>query len=114
MKKIVVTGGMCLCDKGNMPLPLVGSGNIKIESMKVVLENDTPKGTFGICQILTMQAQGTPMPCQCAFIPPWEKSSNSLLVSGKKVVVEDSMLKCGIGGKIKILSTKNLTVKIEG
>jgi len=102
MGEYAVSGAMLTCNKGTIPSPFTGTlgmmrsingKTIGTEGDKIPFVNIKP---FGICTILT---KTVPIPCVPA--PTfWQKVSEGVSVNGQKVLLEDSCIKCAVGGKI--------------
>ncbi len=127
MGVVVVSGAKLMCPFGTAPGTLMASSQLTslgcskpvATIMDVALgSNITP---FGMCTSLanpqvaaaTAAALGvlTPMPCTMMPAGPWQATKPTVLVGGKPVLTQESMLMCGMGmGQIKIISPGQMKI----
>lgn len=111
MEKVVITTTSCMCDAGGMGV-LKGTGSLKINNMPAVMDTDVSQTLMGICAKLSQKA-GQPIPCVFAPSGKWSKTSKTMSIDGKSVVIASSELSCINGGKVKPVSPMSC-VKVDG
>lgn len=122
MGVVVVTGAKLMCPFGTMPATLMATSQLMTLgcSKPVATIMDISFGSnitsFGMCSSLanpqvaaaTAAALGVLTPQPCAMMPagPWQATKPTVLVGGKPVLTQGSMLMCGMGmGQISIISS---------
>ena len=130
MGVVVVSGAQLMCPFGTAPGTLNASSQVTALGcskpvatiMDIALgSNITP---FGMCTSLanpqvaaaTAAALGvlTPQPCGMMPAGPWRATKPAVLVGGKPVLTQDSMLTCGMGmGQISVVSPGQMKVIIN-
>lgn len=111
MTQPVVTGALCVCDKGSAPCPLIGTNApaVLAESMAVLAAiTDHVQGTnlagFGTCAV-------TQSACSPATPAPWNPGLVSILiVGGAPVLSALSLLTCAKGGTIRVADPGQQTI----
>lgn len=110
----VVLGALCMCDMGDAPTPLV-------VEMPLVLADGLPAANivdgipflnvepFGICDILTAEAGGIPIPC-VPVTEVWAPGVVNVLIEGIPALDNLSILQCDIGGTIMVVEPGQVTV----
>ena len=130
MGAVVVNGANLICPFGTKP------GTLSTTSQVAVLGCSKPVATimdmvpgsnipsFGMCCSLanpqvaaaTAAALGvlTPQPCSMVPIGPWQATKPKVLVGGKPVLTQESMLMCGMGmGQISIIAPGQVKIIME-
>jgi len=127
MGVVVVSGATLMCPFGTTTATLNASSQLTALGcskpvatiMDIALgSNITP---FGMCISManpqvaaaTAAALGvlTPMPCTLMAAGPWRPTKPTVLVGGKPVLTQDSMLMCGMGmGQISIISPGQMKI----
>lgn len=127
MGVVVVTGAKLMCPFGTMPATLMATSQLMTLgcSKPVATIMDIAFGSnitsFGMCSSLanpqvaaaTAAALGvlTPMPCTMMPAGPWQATKPTVLVGGKPVLTQGSMLLCGMGmGQISIISPGQMKI----
>ena len=101
------SGAVCRCDKGLLPMPLTVTSNQSVtlqgKPLATTLDNVFPP--FGTCLVKNNT------PCVPALLR-WEGYYErlTLLAPGCYPLLEQSTIKCAIGGTVSILSTLQLAV----
>jgi hypothetical protein len=110
----VVLGAICMCDMGDAPTPLV-------VELPLVLADALPAANivdgvpflnvepFGICDILTAEALGVPIPCVPATVV-WAPGVVNVLIEGIPALDDLSILQCALGGTIVVVEPGQATV----
>lgn len=121
MGAAVVTGATLMCPFGTTPAQLNATTQAAVfgESKPVATIMDNAPGSnipaFGMCMSLanpqvaaaTAAALGVLTPQPCAMMPagPWQAVKPTLMIGGKPVLTQESMLLCSMGmGMISIIS----------
>lgn len=127
MGVIVVSGAKLMCPFGTMP------GTLNATSQVTTLGCSKPVATimdvgfgsnitsFGMCTSManpqvaaaTAAAMGvlTPQPCSMVPAGPWQATKPTILVGGKPVLTQESMLMCGMGmGQISIVAPGQMKI----
>ena len=121
MGVVVVSGAKLMCPFGTMPATLIATsqlmtlGNSKPIATIMDIQFGSNITTFGMCSSLanpqvaaaTAAALGvlTPQPCSMVPAGPWQATKPTVLIGGKPVLTQGSMLICGMGmGQISIIS----------
>lgn len=121
MGVVVVNGAKLMCPFGTTPATLMATSQLTILgcSKPVATIMDAQFGSnitsFGMCSSManpqvaaaTAAALGvlTPQPCTMMAMGPWQATKSTVLVDGKPVLTQESMLMCGMGmGRISIIS----------
>lgn len=121
MGAIVVSGAKLMCPFGTMPATLMATSQmITLGSSKPIatimdMQFGSNITSFGMCSSLanpqvaaaTAAALGVLTPQPCAMVPagPWQAAKPTVLIDGKPVLTQGSMLLCGMGmGQISISS----------
>lgn len=121
MGVVVVTGAKLMCPFGTMPATLMATSQLMTlgSSKPIATIMDIQFGSnitsFGMCSSLanpqvaaaTAAAMGvlTPQPCTMVPAGPWQATKPTVLIGGKPVLTQGSMLMCGMGmGQITIIS----------
>ena len=87
-----VAGGVIQCkDSGN--------SSVKFNGAALLTTGAAVKSKFGICAILTAEAEGTSQPCQCQ-LTAWLGFAPNKLSNGKPLLMQTSTNICGVGGLI--------------
>lgn len=127
MGTVVVSGAKLMCPFGTTPATLTATSQLMTLgcSKPIATIMDIAFGsnitTFGMCSSLanpqvasaTAAALGvlTPMPCSMVPAGPWQPTKPTVLIGGKPVLTQDSMLLCGMGmGKISILTPGQMQI----
>ena len=125
----VVSGAKLTCPFGTMPATLMATSQLTIlgSSKPIATIMDSQFGSnitsFGMCSSLanpqvasaTAAAMGvlTPQPCMMMAMGPWQATKSTVLIDGKPILTQESILMCSMGmGKISIISpgqTKTVT-----
>jgi len=130
MGVVVVSGAQLMCPFGTAPGTLNTSSQVTALgcSKPVATIMDIAPGSnitpFGMCCSLvnpqvaaaTAAALGVLTPQPCAMMPagPWRATKPTVLVGGKPVLTQDSMLTCGMGmGMISIVSPGQMKIVIN-
>ena len=130
MGVVVVSGAQLMCPFGTAPGTLNTSSQVTALgcSKPVATIMDIAPGSnitpFGMCCSLvnpqvaaaTAAALGVLTPQPCAMMPagPWRATKPTVLVGGKPVLTQDSMLLCGMGmGQISITSPGQMKIVIN-
>lgn len=130
MGVVVVSGAQLMCPFGTAP------GTLNVSSQVTALGCSKPVATimdiapgsnitpFGMCCSLanpqvaaaTAAALGvlTPQPCAMMPVGPWRATKPTVLIGGKPVLTQDSMLTCGMGmGQISVISPGQMKIVIN-
>ena len=127
MGVVVVSGAKLMCPFGTAPATLMATSQLMTlgcsKPVATLMEiqlgaNITP---FGMCTSManpqvaaaTAAALGvlTPMPCSMVPAGPWQATKPTVLVGGKPVLTQESMLMCGMGmGQISIISPGQMKI----
>ncbi|MGE3808095.1 MAG: DUF4280 domain-containing protein [Gemmataceae bacterium] len=65
---------------------------------------------FGICDILTTEAEGVETPCAPVLAAPWQGCSTKVKINGLPALLQEATLTCAIGGQISIDDPNNVKV----
>ncbi len=123
MANPVVNTALCACSFGAVPVALTVTSQATVQMCgqmaATILDNQCP--TFGMCSnpanpsvaSATAAALGvlTPMPCKPVTVAPWTPGCPTVLVCGKPLLNNTSMLTCGYGGVIQVTMTPAVTVQ---
>ncbi|MCD8389928.1 MAG: DUF4280 domain-containing protein [Oscillospiraceae bacterium] len=124
MTNPVVNTTVCTCSFGAaaMVLPVTSQMTVQMCGQPAATIMDNKCTTFGMCSnpanpavaSATAAAFGvlTPMPCVPVTIAPWTLGSPTVLVCGKQVLNNTSMLICAYGGVIQVTMTPAVTVQV--
>lgn len=121
MGAIVISGAKLMCPFGTMTATLIATSQLMTLgcSKPIATIMDMQFGsnitTFGMCSSLanpqvaaaTAAALGVLTPMPCAMVPtgPWQAMKPTVLIGGKPILTQGSMLMCGMGmGQISIIS----------
>lgn len=130
MGVVVVSGAKLMCPFGTAPGTLNASSQVTTLgcSKPVATITDVAAGSnitpFGMCTSManpqvaaaTAAALGVLTPQPCAMMPagPWQATKPTVLVGGKPVLTQESMLMCGMGmGQISIVSPGQMKIVIN-
>jgi hypothetical protein len=110
MPQAVVLGATLKCSCGSVPAKLLVTSQMlcTIGDLPVATVNDCqPMANvppFGICQVLTAAAGGTPTPCTMVPAGPWLPGSATRITLGDQLaLLSTDLLKCGVPGVISIV-----------
>ncbi len=123
MANPVITGSICKCMFGTIPLPLAVSSQQTVSAMNMtaatIMDNKFP--SFGMCSSPTNPAviaataakMGvfSPAPCIPAITAPWVPGATTVFVCGKPMLNHSSKLICMNGGVISVSMTPVKTIK---
>lgn len=107
--KYVCNGALCMCDQGNAPstLDVKSQNTIFIQEKLMATENDVSfKNPFGTCKLKNNDL------CSPIITTKWENPSNNVYEGNKKAILENSQLKCNVGGNIMIKDSLQTGSKI--
>lgn len=121
MGAVVVAGASLMCPFGTTPQQLNVTSQVTVlaESKPVATIMDVSPGSnippFGMCMSLanpqvaaaTAAALGvlTPQPCTMTPMGTWQPTKPTVMLGGKPVLTQESMLMCSMGmGTISIIS----------
>lgn len=127
MGAVVVSGAKLMCPFGTMPGTLNATAQAAAlgESKPVATITDIAFGSnitsFGMCCSManpqvaaaTAAALGVLTPQPCAMVPagPWQPVKPAILVGGKPVLTQESILMCGMGmGQISIIAPGQMKI----
>lgn len=127
MGAVVITGATLMCPFGTAPSQLIAGSQATVLGlskpvatiMDISLGSNIPP--FGLCTSLanpqvaaaTAAALGvlTPQPCMMTPAGPWQPSKPTVMIGGKPVLTQESVLQCGMGmGTISIISPGQMKV----
>lgn len=130
MGVVVVSGAQLMCPFGTVPGTLNATAQVAAFgcSKPVATVMDMAFGSnitsFGMCTSManpqvaaaTTAAMGVLTPQPCAMMPagPWQAAKPTVLVGGKPVLTQESMLTCGMGmGQISITAPGQMKIVIN-
>ncbi|MCD8331767.1 MAG: DUF4280 domain-containing protein [Oscillospiraceae bacterium] len=123
MANPVANTAVCTCSFGAAPmaLPVTSQMTVQICGQLAATSMDNQCTTFGMCSnpanptvaAATSAAFGvlTPMPCVPMTVAPWAPGCPTVLVCGKPLLNNTSMLTCAYGGVIQVTMTPAMTVQ---
>ena len=113
---LVCQNATCECDAGvsTVALTVTSQAIVNINGQLVATQADCAYPAnlagFGVCNILTDAAEGTPTTCSPVFVGTWLECSTKVSLNGSPALLEGSTLACAVGGSISIVDPNNTKV----
>ncbi|MCD7886162.1 MAG: DUF4280 domain-containing protein [Clostridiales bacterium] len=117
MANPVVNTAVCACSFGAAPMPLTVTSQATVQMCgqmaATIMDNQCT--TFGMCSNPANPAvasAGKPVPCKPVTVAPWAPGCPTVLVCGKLLLNNTSVLTCSYGGVIQVTMTPAMTVQV--
>ncbi|MCD8145908.1 MAG: DUF4280 domain-containing protein [Clostridiales bacterium] len=117
MANPVVNTALCACSFGTVPGTLTVTSQATVQMCgqmaATIMDNQFP--TFGMCSSPMnppVASTGIPTPCKPVTVAPWTPGCPTVLVCGKLLLNNTSVLTCGYGGVIQVTMTPAVTVQV--